>query len=177
MSTKMKKYFVSAMSAYNSRKIAETGLSRRKKDIVRQNSHQKVCNDQNSAIGNNISVRSQYFHLVFPEDFIRLEIGKRCQKRNINILKEFVVSPKSSDNARKAIARCENYCARNNICWGCSIDCGKQCRWNAIPDCGKQEKWTGLANGDITQRPGTNIYPGYSYFYLYPPQSILLIDQ
>ena len=134
---------------------------------------------ENPAIGNHIAVRLKCFYLVFPEDFIRLEIGKRCQKRNINILKEFVVSSKSSDNARKAIARCENYCARNNICWGCSIDCGKQCRWNAIPDCGKQEKWTGLANGDITQRPGTNIYPGYSYFiyiiYFIHTSMILLI--
>ena len=49
---------------------------------------------------------------------------------------------------------CEEYCSTQENCWGCSVQCGSLCQWNAIPDCGVYDNWTGLIAGDITQKPG-----------------------
>ena len=57
-------------------------------------------------------------------------------------------------NALVARNECENYCSPKQECWGCSIDCGLICHWNAIKDCGIQEDFSAITDGGITQKPG-----------------------
>ena len=109
------------------------------------------------------TITLEYSILVFLQDFNRLQKGTRCQKRNKNVLKEFVFPTESFQNATEALVSCEQYCAKTNICWGCSIDCREQCQWNAITDCGSKVEWTGLGEGDITHKPGTNKIYGSLY--------------
>ena len=95
---------------------------------------------------------------MFPYDFIRSK-GKRCNKRKGTVLAKFRIHNKTMPNGQihnALVARneCENYCAAKEDCWGCSVDCEKNCHWNALQDCGVQEDYSGIIDGDITQKPG-----------------------
>ena len=96
-----------------------------------------------------------FYYLVYPKEFVRSKKGIRCTKRNLNVLKEFPAHSESVNSAFEAINECETYCSKEKTCWGCSVDCHKQCQWNAIPECGDYDDWLGLIEGDTSVKPGS----------------------
>ena len=90
---------------------------------------------------------------AFPGEFLRSKKGKRCNKRQHNVLKEFLFQSEAIVDATNSRLECEEYCSYQKDCWGCSVDCDTSCRWNAIPGCGNEETWEGRIEGDISQKP------------------------
>ena len=70
-------------------------------------------------------------------------------------MKGFLSINKNLSSLYDARTKCEQYCAIEDECWGCSINCEYSCKWNAITDCGNTERWDGAIAGDISQKPGT----------------------
>ena len=95
--------------------------------------------------------------MLFTE-FIRSEKGKYCEFNTKNTLKEFIIAS-STETATAGLSRnsCEDYCRKEQTCWGCSVHCGSPCQWNAIPECGTVKDWHGMIEGDITQKSGINL--------------------
>ena len=68
-------------------------------------------------------------------------------------------------DAETALIECERYCGMIDRCWGCSTHPNKSNQWNAITKCGEFEQWEGIAQGDITQKPGTILEITYNVSY------------
>ena len=96
--------------------------------------------------------------LVFPGEFLRSQKGKRCQKRRDNIIRIFPFISDAVENIKLARDDCESHCLHQQNCWGCSVDCDKNCQWNAIEDCGILESWPGYIVGDTSQKPGKSFF-------------------
>ena len=123
----------------------------------------------------------EYLHMVFisvfPNEFIRAEKGKRCVKRNSNVLKQFIVATESVDDAVIARDECEEYCEDSERCWGCSVHCEERCQWNAISECGGYDNWNGLTVGDISQKASKfSISMQTRYFWNNKSSNIKLIQ-
>ena len=90
-------------------------------------------------------------------DFVRSEKGKYCSKNRHGVLKEFVPSSSSVQDAITIRNECEQYCRVEERCWGCTVHCGSPCQWNAIPVCGKLTDWDGKIEGDVTRKQGMTL--------------------
>ena len=90
-------------------------------------------------------------------DFVRSEKGKYCSKNTHGVLKEFVPSSSSVQDAITIRNECEQYCRVDETCWGCSVHCGSPCQWNAVPECGTFKNWGGMIEGDVTHKQGITL--------------------
>ena len=105
---------------------------------------------------------------VSQKDFIRSEKGLRCKNNDTQVLKEFTFPSDNIPDSASALTFCEKYCSTKSPCGACSIDCSRQCRWNALEICQEYEKWEGLIDGDISEKPRMSIK--YLLTYLISPQ-------
>ena len=87
-------------------------------------------------------------------DFLRLKKGKWCSKNREGVLKVFVPSSSSVQDAITVRNECEEYCRVEETCWGCSVDCKNPCQRTAILACGTLIEWGGLIEGDVTYKQG-----------------------
>ena len=80
--------------------------------------------------------RSSYIFYItaFPAEFVRKDKGRWCNKRKNNVLREFWPKSKDQEDAITSRLECEEFCSNIEQCWGCSVDCGPSCRWNAISE-------------------------------------------
>ena len=90
-------------------------------------------------------------------DFVRLKKGKWCSKNREGVLKVFVPSSSSVQDAIMVRNECEQYCRVEKTCWGCSVDCGNPCQWSAILTCGTLNDWGGMIEGDVTYKQGITL--------------------
>ena len=51
---------------------------------------------------------------------------------------------------------CEKYCNATADCWGCTLNCEKDCNWIAITKCNEIEL-VGPEKGGLTQKPGNHV--------------------
>ena len=89
--------------------------------------------------------------------FLHTAKGRYCISNHVGVLKQFQAANVTAAGAGAALAACEAYCATDEACNACSVDCdgsgGSACtaaRWVAIPACGKQATFSGIIAGDIS---------------------------
>ena len=103
--------------------------------------------------------------LAFSYDFIQSNQSHQCQTSNGNALKEFSYKPANTSIVSNDLTKCEEYCSRTQRCWGCIINCDKNCQAYAISSCNNLDKSTSSKNTSILQRPGINFNESI-YMYL-----------
>ena len=97
------------------------------------------------------------FNFLFqarPSDFIRYPRGARCMENATAILSKFSMASDDDTNVSLSKNKCEEYCSRNDVCWGCSFSCKQSCQWYAISACDNVLESKGLIDGDISRKPG-----------------------
>ena len=90
---------------------------------------------------------------AFSEDFLRYNEGVSCNKRNDNVLKEFIFPTNMIPDDITALMECEKFCGRNNKCWGCTTERNGSHQWTAITECGHVDQREELGLGKISQKP------------------------
>ena len=85
-------------------------------------------------------------------DFFHSTKGRYCLHNNKNVFETFIPTSDSIEDAIEALNSCENYCRKEENCWGCSVFCSDRCKWNAIPECGPEYPWEGKIEGDISRK-------------------------
>ena len=106
-----------------------------------------------------ISIENKYFclkslGLIFYTrlGFVRQE-EKACIHGAIHELDSFKILNDSTISYLNARDACEEYCLGERNCWGCTLDCENDCKWNAITEC-TNFKVKELGEGGTTQKPG-----------------------
>ena len=77
-----------------------------------------------------------YSIIVSPSEFYHHSNGTKCKEVSKNIIKKFEVPGSTSFDKSAALNDCEMYCAKDDLCWGCTRICnGSDCQLNAISEC------------------------------------------
>ena len=97
----------------------------------------------------------QIFHANFwyYSGFIRSK-DNHCDENNNTILKTFITQSENQSELVNTRNECERYCLGNDGCWGCSLSCQQQCRWNALTECHRIRNMNGIDIRDVTEKPG-----------------------
>ena len=70
--------------------------------------------------------------------------------------KAFRAIDKSTISSILARDECEKYCNATDDCWGCTLNCEKDCNWIAITNC-DEIKMVGSEKGGLAQKPGNRV--------------------
>ena len=87
--------------------------------------------------------------------FLRTAKGRYCANNHgSSVLRQFPAANVTAAGAGAALAACEAYCATDDACTACSVDCTtpgcSAARWVALPACGTQTSFGGIIPGDIS---------------------------
>ena len=104
----------------------------------------------------NVAITHYHFCImkVFPKEFLESETAKKCSKTKDNVLKEFVTNLGVNADFSSLREKCEDYCSKEEKCWGCSLHCESSCQLDALSDCEMHENTTESFKVSVIQKPG-----------------------